>query len=131
MAWDMNQVRVQTPDKLIVRRPIPIVHVQISATTSGAANSILTVRDRVMLEVKKLSVNNISGTAATLSLNSIPSGGSIGDSNAEAKGVSIPANTMVDLTDFIGGLYGPGVEIQAYSGTTNALVIHGWAEEIL
>ncbi len=129
MAFEQH--RVQTPDVVVETRPIPINHVQISATSSGTANSLLTVRSGVLLRLKRLTVTNITGTSATLSLHSIPSGGSIGDSNAEAKGVSIAANTMMDLTDYVMQLYEAGTEIQAYSGTTNALVIHGWAEEIL
>ena len=69
--------------------------------------------------------------AATLGLNAIPSGGSIGDGNAELKGYSVAANTAVDLTDMVGGLYQAGTVIKAYSGTGSALVLHGWGEEVL
>lgn len=84
-----------------------------------------------MLRVKQLSAVNVTGSAATLSLHSIPASGSIGDSNAELKGVSIPANTAADLTLFIGGLYKAGTTLKVYSGTGSAIVIHGWAEEVL
>jgi hypothetical protein len=84
-----------------------------------------------MLKVLRLAVANITGSAATLSINAIPSGGSIGDSNAEMRAVSIAANTSVDLTALIGGLYPAGTAIKAYAGTGSALVIHGWGEEIL
>lgn len=127
----MDQIRVRTQDEGVGRRPIPITHTQVSATSEGAANTILTVGAAVNLLVKRLTVCNITASAATFSLNSVPSGGSIGDGNAELRGVSIPANTASDLTDFIGQFYEKGATLEAYSDTANALVVHGWAEEIL
>lgn len=127
----MDQIRVRTQDQAVGRRPVPISHVTISGTATGTANTVYTVRTGVLLEVRRLVVSNITGTAATLTLHTIPSGGSIGDANAELKGFSVPANKAEDLTDLIGGLYAPGTVFSAYSGTANALVVHGWAEEVL
>lgn len=125
----LDQVRVRTQEGAVTRRPIPVPHVTVAATTSGAANTVLSVTR--LTEIKRLVVSNITGSAATLSLNSVPPSGSIGDSNAEVKALSIAANTAVDLSDLIQGLYIAGTELLAYSGTAGALVIHGWAEEIL
>lgn len=125
-------VRVdQQISEYVPSRPIPLTHLLITATTSGGAQTFHTVRAKAMLKVISLSVANVTGSAATLSLNSIPSGGSIGDSNAELKGYSVAANTAVDLTPFVGGLYEAGTVLKAYSGTGSALVLHGWAEEVL
>lgn len=125
----MDQIRVRTQDAAVPRRPLPIPHVTVSATTSGGANTVFSVAR--LTEIRRLVVTNITGSAATLSLNSVPPSASIGDGNAEMKGVSIAANTATDLTDLIQGIYVAGTEIKAYSGTSNALVLHGWAEEIL
>lgn len=129
----MTETRVLTReiDVPVVSRPVPITHVLVTATSSGSAQTVATVRANVMLKIRQLSVANITGSAATLFLNAIPASGSIGDSNAEAKGVSIAANSINDLTPYIGGLYTAGMALKVYSGTGSALVIHGWAEEIL
>ncbi len=129
----MNELRVRTDSEagIVATRAVPLAHLLITATSSGGAQTFYTVRSGVMLRIKRLTVANITGSAATLSINSIPSGGSIGDSNCEAKGVSVPANSVNDLTDYVGGLYTAGTVIKVYSGTGSALVIHGWAEEIL
>lgn len=131
MLGDTKQLRVRTQDPPFKSRKVPIPHVQVSATTSGSADTVFTARTGTLWQVGQLRVANITGSAATLSLNSIPSGGSIGDSNAEMKTLSIPANTNADLTDYIGQLYEQGTVMKAYSDTSNALVISGWAEELL
>lgn len=115
----------------VPQRTVPIDHLLITATSSGSAQTLYTVRAGVMFKVRQLSVVNVTGSAATLSLHSIPSGGSIGNSNAELLAVSIPANSAADLTPYVGGLYKAGATLRVYSGTGSALVIHGWGEEVL
>lgn len=125
-----QRVRINTGDQL-QKRPVPIEHTLITATVIGSAQTIFTVRDGTVAEVKRLAVANTSGTAATLSLHSVPSGGSAATGNTELAAVSIPANTSSDLTEFIGGLYQAGTTLQAFAGTTSVLVIHGWITERL
>lgn len=129
----MSELRVRADQEvgIVSSRHVPLGHLLITATSSGAAQTFYTVRTGVMLKVRRLAVVNITGSAATLSLNAIPNGGSIGDSNAELRAVSIPANTAADLTDYIGGMYEAGAVLKAYAGTGSALVLHGWGEEIL
>jgi hypothetical protein len=123
--------RVRITDEPVTGRVVPLEHLLITATSSGAAQTFTTVRANAILKIRQLSVVNVTGSAATLSLHSIPSGGTIGNSNAELLAVSIPANTASDLTGFVGGLYKAATVLAAYSGTGSALVLHGWAEEVL
>lgn len=123
-------IRTRADDQYVPSRKVPIAHLLISATSSGAAEALFTVQSGTMFEVKRLSVANVTASAATLTLHSIPSGGSIGDDNAETKGYSIAANTSVDLTDLIGGMYQAGAVLKVYAGTTNALCIHGHGLEL-
>ena len=128
------ELRVRSDQQIseyVPARSIPIDHLVITATSSGAAQTLYTVRAEVKARVMALAVVNTTGSAATLTLHSIPSGGSIGTSNIELAAVSIPANTAADLTKYIMGLYSPGTVLKVYSGTNGALVIHGWAEEQL
>lgn len=123
----------QAPSELaaVQTRAVPISHLNVTSTAIGSAQTLFSVRENVTLKIKRLSVVNTTGTAATLSLYSVPSGGSAGVSNAELVGYSVPANTAVDLTDIIGGLYAPLTTLEVFSGTNGALTVHGWGEEIL
>lgn len=126
-----TRVKVSKGVEFVPQRPIPLPHLLITATSSGAAQTFYTVRTGVLLELVRLSVVNVTGTAATLTLHAIPDGGSIGNSNAELMAVNIPANTAGNLLDYVGGLYEAGTVLKAYSGTNGALVLHGWGKEIL
>ncbi len=112
-------------------RPVPVDHTLITGTGTGSAQTIFTVRDQTLAKVERLAVANTSGTAATFSLHTVPSGGAIGTGNAELAQVSIPANTSSDVTDVIGGLYEAGTTLEVYAGTTSVLVVHGWITELL
>lgn len=129
----MSELRVTstTREGPITSRAVPLSHLLVAATTSVGADTFYTVRSGVMLKIRQLAVSNTSGSAATLTINSIPSGGSIGAGNSELTGYSIAANTSVDLTPLVGGLYEAGTVLKAYSGTTNVLTLHGWGEEVL
>lgn len=125
-----QRVRINT-GRLEQERPVPIDHLLITGTGTGSAQTIFTVQEKTLAEVRRLAVANTSGSAATLSLHSVPDGGSIGTANTELAAVSIPANTSSDLTDFIGGLYEAGATLEVYAGTASVLVIHGWITERL
>lgn len=128
----MESVQLRNAPGLVVeRRAIPITHLNITATTSGTAQTLFEVRSGATLEVRRLVVTNTTGTAATITLHTIPSGGTIGVGNAELVGTNVPANSPADMTDFIGGLYEQGTVFKVYSDTNGALTIHGWGSEIL
>lgn len=125
-------VRVeQELSEYVSARKVPIDHLLVTATTSGGAQTLYTVRARAMMAVKSLRAANITASAATLTMHSIPSGGSLATANTEFAGLSIPANTIADLTDYIAGLYTEGTVLKAYSDTGSAIILHGWGEEVL
>ncbi|MGL4310397.1 MAG: hypothetical protein ACRCSU_07900 [Paracoccaceae bacterium] len=126
-----SKVRVKDDYTIVGRRTIPLPHLLITATTSGTAQTFYTVRDETVLQVTRLAVVNVTGSAATFSLHSIPSGGAIGNGNAELLAVSVPANSAANLTEYLGGAYEGGTTLKVYSGTGSALVVHGTGEEIL
>lgn len=127
----MDQYRVRTQTDAVTSRPVPIPHALVAGTTSGAADTVYTVRSTVLFRVRKLAVVNTSGAAASLNLHSVPSAGSIATGNTEISSLTIPGNTVVDLTEYVGGLYEGSTTFEAWAGTTNVLVVHGWGEEIL
>lgn len=125
-----NLVRTQSEVGHVSDRSIPLPHLLVTATSSGAAQTFYTVRAGVLLKIKRLSAMNTSAGAVVLNVHSIPSGGSIGTGNTEIA-ISIPANTAADFSDYIGGLYAAGTVIAAYAATGGVIVLHGWAEEVL
>ena len=126
-----DAIRVKTQDPFVSARKVPIPHLLVTATTSGTAQTLLTARTDALTQIGHLAVVNATAAAATLTLHSIPDGGTIGTSNAELVAVSIPANTAANLTDYIGQFYVGGAVLKAYSDTASALVLHGWVEEVL
>jgi len=121
------RVRSEQSNPIVASRLIPLRHLPLT----DALQTLTTVRQGVMLRVGQLSVANVSASAATITLHSVPSGGTASDGNAEMKGLSIGANSAVDLTDRIGGLYEAGTTLRALASVNDALVLHGWGEEIL
>lgn len=131
MTDDMRTVRVRTQSESAEKREAAIPHVQIAGTDPASANTVLTVRSRAQIKLQRLAVVNATGAAATLTIHAIPEGSAAGAANVEISQETIPANTAVGLQERMGGFYDSGTSLVAFSGTTNALVIHGWAEEIL
>lgn len=126
-----SRVRVSAEQSIAApSRDIPLPHLLITATSSGAAQTFFTVRASTRLKIGRLSVVNATSSAATLTLHSVPSGGSIGTGTTEISALSIAGNTAVDLTSLVGGLYAAGTTLRVFAGTGSALVIHGWGEEI-
>jgi hypothetical protein len=126
----MTQQQVVIENREIVQsRTIPFDGLSVVATTSGAADVFATANSRNAMQVKRLVACNTSGTAATLSLHAVPSGGSVTNDNAQLVGYSIAANAAVDLTDLIGGYYAQGTELRVWAGTTDVITLSGhWVD---
>lgn len=107
-------------------RQVPFTMLPLTAT----AAIFHTVADGRALRVERLVVANVTGTAATLTLYAVPDGGSPATTNAALVGLSVPANSALDLTNMIGGYYGPGVTLQALSDTAAALNLSGYFEDV-
>lgn len=126
-----QRVRISDVSKPVPARFVPIEHLLVTATSSGSAQTLYTVRAGVMLKIGRLTVANTSASAAPLTLYAVPDGGSVGTGNMELGAVSIPANSAADLTPYVGGLYKAGATLRVFAGTGGVLVVHGWGEEIL
>ncbi len=73
------------------------------------------------LRAGRVRITNVTGTAATVSINAIPAAGSNADSNAVVKAYSIAAN---DFKDFDLPIMKAGDTLEALAGTASALTIH-------
>lgn len=76
--------------------------VPVAATTlvTGAANS------RTYLD--KITVTNTTGSAVTVTVNVVPSGGSVGAGNVLENSYSIAANTSYSFPNIVGQILNPG-----------------------
>lgn len=126
-----QRIRISDPSPIIAKRYVPIDHLLITATTSGTAQTLYTVRTGVMMKLGGLAVANTSAAPVALTLYAVPSGGSVGTGNMELGAVSIAANSSVNLALIVGGLYKAGATLKAFAATGSVLVIHGWGEEVL
>lgn len=106
-------------------RSVPVEGLTITATSSGGAQTLFTTEEQVVTHVDRMTVVNITGTAATLSLHMVPDGGTIGNGNKELDAFNVPANTTLPVQDLLGGAYPPGTTCEVYSGTNGSLVIRG------
>lgn len=104
----------------------PLTATLLTATTEGTAQTLGTVRADTLGLLERLAVSNQTGSAATLTVYFIPSGDTIGAANRQITALSIPANTNVDLTELVGGLYEGGTVVKAFAGTTSALIVSGY-----
>ncbi len=119
---------LQETRRQVTSRFAPLVHSQVAGTTQGGADTSYTLNQTCI--VRRLSVVNTTSAAVDLTIHSVPSGGTIGTSNTEIS-QSIPADSSVDLTDLIGGMYEAGTTIESFASTTNVLILHGYIEELL
>ncbi len=64
---------------------------------------------------------NNTGSAATVTLNAVPVGGTADDTNVLVKGYSVPPNGWLDtdLPEMAAGDF-----LQGYAGTDNAITLH-------
>lgn len=113
-----------------VGRRAPLDKLLVTATASGSAQTLLTVKADRAAYIERLVVSNITGSAATLNLDAVPNAGSISTATAELRGMSIAANTAVDLTELVGGFYAPGTTLQTWAGTGSALMLSGHFEDV-
>lgn len=103
-----------------VPRPVPIG----PAVLGAASMAVATVPAQEIGRVMRLAVCNPTAAAVSLTVTVLPPGGS---ELAQISAMEIEANTSVDLTDLIGGLYVSGTAIAALG---EDLVLSGWMEAL-
>ena len=109
------------------RRLVPSTHLSITATAIGSAETFATVPEGYVGFFKGLSATNTTGSAVTLTVCAVPSGGSAATGNKVIDALSIAANTVTDLTSLMGGAYVEGTEFAAYA-SASGLNIRGSLE---
>jgi hypothetical protein len=80
--------------------------------------------------IDKFTATNITGSSQTLTINLIPSGGSVATANIITNALSIAAGATVDVTDVKNHILNPGDAISAKCGNASALVIRSSGREV-
>lgn len=115
------------------RRPYPIdpFIIAASAESSGAAPFFTVPDDIPLFQITRLVVGNLDSSPHVFSLSYVPSGGGIATVQRELTDYSVQANSSIDITNIIRGMYEAGTVIRAWtSGTTSQLVIRGFGDAI-
>jgi len=123
-VFDRPQLTFETATRLI-----PVAGLNITATTAGAAQTFYTCSARGITTIERITVRNDTGTAATITFNSIPSGASITAANEEIGAYNIPANTTLRIDGLLNHSHPPSSVFKVFSGTNGALYIFGTLKE--
>lgn len=79
---------------------------------------------------KFTATNTDSGGAHTISVNIIPSGGSVGTTNLIITVLSVAASTCIDIAELQNQILGPGDVISIVSSAATTMVIRASGREI-
>ena len=109
----------QAPGREIICLPVTA----ITATSAGAAQTLLTVPGENLFQVGAFKVCNHTAGAVTFSMHIVPSGGSAGDGNLVYSEESVPANDTVTLAERNTLMAPEGSTIEIHAGSTPALNI--------
>lgn len=93
----------------------------ITGTTSGTTDTLYTA-SKVITQIDMVTAYNSSGTAATIDVYIVPSGGTASGTNPIISGKSVGNGATVILSELIGHKVPIDGTIQAFASTTN--VIH-------
>lgn len=96
---------------------IPSKEVDASETTQYTSTGVTTT-------IWNCTVTNKTGSAATITIRIVPSGGSAGATNTIISARSIAAGECYPCPELVGKVLGDGQFISTLAGTANALVIN-------
>lgn len=98
---------------------------------SSSATAEYTVAASTKTIVDKFTVTNVTGSAATLTVQIIPSGESVGTQHTVIGSQSISANTTTDLSSLQNQVLTAGDIVRVAAGTASALVIRMSGREVV
>lgn len=110
---------IRQPGRVLVVLPVT----PITATSAGAAQTLLTVNDDKFFEVSAMKICNRTGTAATFTMHIVEAGDVAGNGNTLYSAESIPPNDTVTLAERNTIFASAGSSFQVHSGTASALNI--------
>lgn len=80
--------------------------------------------------IDNATISNVTGSAATIAINLVASGGTASSANLIVPAKSIAANTIIHLTELAGKPMESGSSLSTIAGTASALVLSVGGREI-
>ena len=102
---------------------VPAKFAENSQTTQYTATGVTAIID-------KFTATNISGSAATISVNLVTSAGSAGNTNLITKTKTLQASEVYTFPELVGQVLAPGDFISTIAGTGSAINIRVSGREV-
>jgi hypothetical protein len=102
---------------------VPAKYAENAQTTQYTANGVTAIID-------KFTATNISGSAATISVNLVTSAGSAGNTNLITKTKTLQASEVYTFPELVGQVLGSGDFISTIAGTASAINIRVSGREV-
>jgi len=102
---------------------VPAKYAENSQTTQYTATGVTAIID-------KFTATNISGSAATISVNLVTSAGSAGNTNLITKTKTLQASEVYTFPELVGQVLGSGDFISTIAGTASAINIRVSGREV-
>lgn len=102
---------------------VPAKYAENAQTTQYTSNGVTTIID-------KFTATNISGSAATISVNLVTTAGTAGNTNLITKTKTLQASEVYTFPELIGQVLGNGDFISTIAGTASAINIRVSGREV-
>lgn len=102
---------------------VPAKYAENSQTTQYTATGVTTIID-------KFTATNISGSAATISVNLVTTAGSAGNTNLITKTKTLQPSEVYTFPELVGQVLGSGDFISTIAGTASAINIRVSGREV-
>lgn len=102
----------------------------VPAKTAEAYNNTQYTSTNVTTIIDKFTATNYSVVAATITVNLIPNGSSVGDSNVITKTRALQPNEVYTFPELVGQILEPGGAISTNAGTASSINIRVSGREI-
>ena len=106
------------------------VTVLVPAQTANNAQSTVYTATGVTAIIDKFTATNYSGTAATISVNLVTSGGTAGNNDLIVKTKTLQASETYTFPELVGHVLRPGGFISTLAGTASAINIRVSGREV-
>jgi hypothetical protein len=108
---------------VLVKVLVPAKYAENSQTTQYTATGVTTIID-------KFTATNISGSAATISVNLVTTAGTAGNTNLITKTKTLQPSEVYTFPELVGQVLGSGDFISTIAGTASAINIRVSGREV-
>lgn len=128
LVRDVGRQRFEEESGRPLRQLVVLPVTEITATSAGASQALLTVPAGQFFEVGNMVLTNQTALAVMFSMWAVPDGGSAGDANSVYHGVPVGANatTTIDQGVRPAFMFQPGTTLRVAASTASDLNVTLW-----